>query len=90
MLALPIKQYNRLAKAFHKKGITAKDLYQQLEASNNFLVVNGTKVKVSRLKLVERLKGLELQRLKGRVDISAVRAQVLEREYFAMISEGKL
>lgn len=87
MYALPLNQYKKLAQAFYNKGITAKSLYEQLEESNNFLIVNKTKVKVSRLRLIELVKSLELSK---RVDISAVRAVVLEREYFAMMREGKL
>ena len=86
---LPIKQYAIVAKAFHKKGITAKQLQRQLHESNGVLLLNGKTINVSQNKLVSELEKLEEKPQWTRVSIVGVRQSVLEREYARLLAENK-
>ena len=84
MLSLPLKQYNNIAKALAKKGITSEAITSQLKASNGFMVVNGTKLKVSITRLVNAMGTIQptlIQRIRTEVKIGKIRPEVLERAY---------
>ena len=84
MLSLPLKQYNSLARALAKKGITSESITNQLKASNGFMIVNGTKLKVSLTRLVQNMDTIQptlIQRIRAEVKIGKIRPEVLERAY---------
>jgi len=77
MLALPLKQYNVLARTLAKKRITVDSITAQLKASNGFMIVNGIKVKISLARLTNIMSTIN----NTAINITAVRPQVLERAY---------
>lgn len=86
---LPIKSYALVAKAFHKKGVTATALQQQLKESRGVISLNGNKISVSQSKLVSELAKLEAPIQRQRVSIVGVRPAVLEQEYARLLAENK-
>ena len=84
MLVLPLKKYALVAKALAKRNISTDDITQQLKASNGFMVVSGTKLKVSVNRLVAQMEAIKptlIQRIRTEVKTGKIRPEVLEKAY---------
>ena len=86
MQVLPITQYDKVAKAFNSKHITSSSLQAQLKASQNYIKLNGSRLKVSANLLISKLAKLEgtnptLARIRTEVKSNRISLSTLETEY---------